>query len=173
MKNVFNKADYLKMRRFVRFVFLILPISIFPQLSGIYTIPSVTYPTISSIVADLNTNGVSGPVEIKILAGTYTENISLAAINGTSTTNTVTFQPNSGIVIIQYAPTNPNIDNFVLQFDGTQHIVINNLTFTTLGSTYARVVSLKNSAGNLIFEDNLFNGYTGLNTNNFQSVVFW
>jgi hypothetical protein len=64
-------------------------------LSGTYTIDGTgagTYKTFTLAVAALTTNGVSGPVVFNVTAATYTENITIGAILGISSTNTVTFR---------------------------------------------------------------------------------
>ena len=73
--------------RFILLVLaLLLPAAAHAQLSGFYTIggSSPDYATISAAVADLNAQGVSGPTRFAIRAGTYTEQISIDAITGTS-----------------------------------------------------------------------------------------
>ena len=149
--------------------------SLLAQLNGSFTIPSVTYPTISSIVNDINTNGIDGPVEINILDGTYIESLNFGAILGSSATNTITIQSqsnNAESVIIKYSPTNPNFDNFVMQFSGSQHFIIKNITLETQGSTWARIISLINSTSDLTFKNIIFNGHTEFIPNQFQSIVF-
>ena len=62
-------------------------------LSGSYTIGSGgSYSTFTAAVADLTSNGVSGPVTFNVISGTYTEQISIGSISGASSTNTITFQ---------------------------------------------------------------------------------
>ena len=74
-------------------MFIISFQTIFAQLSGTYTIGSGgAYPTISSAITDLNTNGISGPVVFNILNGIYNEQLVIGPISGTNNTNTVTFQ---------------------------------------------------------------------------------
>lgn len=155
------------------FLFCTCPFS--AQLNGTFTIPSETYPTINSIVNDINSSGIDGPIEINILDGTYTEYLNFGVISGSSSTNTITFQSQSGnaaSVKIRYLPTNPNIDNFVLQFSGTQHFIIKNITLETQGTSWARIISLLNSAGNLVFKNLIFNGHSESIPNNFQSIVY-
>lgn len=69
------------------------------QLSGIYTIggASPDYANFSSAATDLNTFGVSGPVTFNVRDGVYNEQFWLFQIPGTSSSNTVTFQSESGI----------------------------------------------------------------------------
>lgn len=82
---------------YISFLLLILTGTAYGQaLSGSYTIPSASYPTITSAVLALQLNGVAGPVTFTIEPGTYTEpNIEVKKINGTSAINTVKFRSKS------------------------------------------------------------------------------
>lgn len=67
-------------------------------LSGTYTIggSSPDYTTFTAAASALQTNGVSGPVVFNVRNGTYTESVYLRNISGSSPTNTITFQSESG-----------------------------------------------------------------------------
>ena len=63
------------------------------QLSGSYTVGAAgNYATIAAAITALQTNGVSGPVTMNIISGSYSGNWTINAIAGTSAVNTVTFQ---------------------------------------------------------------------------------
>ncbi len=76
------------------------------QLSGTYTIggTSPDYSTFADAQAALEAQGVSGPVIFIVRAGTYEEQIGgtngYGAITGASETNTITFTPEAGDVIV-------------------------------------------------------------------------
>jgi len=132
-------------------------------LNGTYTIgTSGIFTSIAEALGDLYFNGVDGPVIFKILNGTYNEQIDLdGAITGSSATNTVTFQSNSGNagdVEITYSATG-TVGNFVVRINAAEHVKIKNLTLTAGGTDYAKVVSLENVTGNLEFFGNVMNGY--------------
>jgi hypothetical protein len=107
-------------------------------LSGVYTIGSGgTYPTITTAVNDLTTNGVSGQVTMNILPGTYNETITIGAIAGASTFNHVLFKSSnndSSSVIINYtlSASQQNVINLL----GATHVRFKHLTISKLG-TYA------------------------------------
>ncbi len=66
------------------------------QLSGTYTIDpngtgSGNFKTFGAATSALGSNGVSGPVLLKVSSGTFTESWQIPAIKGVSATNTVTF----------------------------------------------------------------------------------
>lgn len=63
-------------------------------LSGTYTIcaSGCSYSSFSAAVSDLTTNGVSGATTFNVDTGNYKEAISIGAITGASSTNTITFK---------------------------------------------------------------------------------
>ena len=81
-----------------------------PALSGTFTVGGAApnYPSFAAVAADLNANGICGPVVFNVRSGTYTEQCTLSQIAGASSTNTITFQSESGNrndVTLTYAPT--------------------------------------------------------------------
>lgn len=63
------------------------------QLSGSYTIGATgDFKTFTAAVDSLNQVGVSGPVEFKVAAGTFNEQVYIPGITGVSSTNTITFK---------------------------------------------------------------------------------
>ena len=151
----------------------------FFPLSGVYIIGSVgDYITISDAVSDLYSKGIDGAVTFKIKNGTYTEQINLdGVITGSSATNTVTFQSNSGnasdVEITHTASA--SVDNFVVRLNVAEYVKFRNLTLTAGGTDYARVVYFENVTGNLEFYGNIMNGYeitSGLGSNENQSIVY-
>ncbi|MFZ4057979.1 MAG: beta strand repeat-containing protein, partial [Ferruginibacter sp.] len=71
-------------------------------LNGTYLVGAGNpYTTITAAVTDLNTFGVSGPVNFKLTDATYSTNetfpITINQFTGSSSTNTVTISPNTGV----------------------------------------------------------------------------
>ncbi|MEE9431200.1 MAG: right-handed parallel beta-helix repeat-containing protein [Melioribacteraceae bacterium] len=132
-------------------------------LSEVYTIGTGgDYATISNAVADLYSKGVGGEVVFQIFNGNYTDQIDLdGAITGSSATNTVTFQSNSGNVSdVEITHTAiGTADNFVVRIKVAEYLKFKNLTLTAGGTDYAKVVSLENVNGNLELYGNVMNGY--------------
>ena len=115
-------------------------------LSGTFTIGGATpdYATFTAAVNDLVANGVCGPVVFNVRSGTYTTNIDLLAIPGTSAVNTVTFQSETGNkadVIINFAATSTT-NNFVLRFGGAKFVTFKNVTMNATNASYSTVVQL-------------------------------
>lgn len=112
-------------------------------MSGTYTIGVGTgydYNTIGAAVNDLKNNGVCGPIVFNIAAGTYTENMNLMNILGTSATNTVTFKSannDNTSVTVQYA--SGSADNFVVNLYNASYIKFQHITFKAIGVSYGYV----------------------------------
>ncbi len=109
-------------------------------LSGTYTInPSgsgaANFTTISAAVNRLTSSGVCGPVTFNIANGTYGSGADssyiISAITGSSATNTVTFQSQSGNaadVIIQKPVITATTFNYIFQLNDADYVTFKNLT---------------------------------------------
>ncbi|MBL7741540.1 MAG: gliding motility-associated C-terminal domain-containing protein [Chitinophagaceae bacterium] len=94
--------------------------------------------------------GISGPVIFNVAPGTYTEQVRMRAITGTSPVNTVTFQSQNGnpaSVTLTYGITDAAL-NYVLQLDSASYIIYKNMTVTATGVTNARAIELARTASN-------------------------
>lgn len=159
-----------------------------PSLSqGIYTIGPTgsDYPTFSTAIQVLKSNGICGPVVFNIQSGIYVEQVELTDIQGTSPINTITFQSVSGInseVNLNYNSSSQSA-NFTLYFNGAQHIIFKNLTIAANNATYGDVVLLGNmacansiqnciiqSAGNQSTKSSCIRS-VGLNNNDFNKFI--
>lgn len=130
---------------------------------------SATYPDLSSAVTALIEFGVCAPVIFRIQQGTYNEQISIPAIKGASSTNTITFESydkDSTKVEIFYNP-GASASTYVIQLDGADFITFRYLTFktNTILSTTGKIFNLINGAeNNMICNNKLLyqsNGNTG------------
>ena len=126
--------------------FSVLSMPMFAQLSGSYTIDAngtgtSNYTTFGAATAALTTSGVSGAVTFNVASGTYTEQVTLTAVTGASSTNTITFQGSTTAPsIITYSPA-ASATNWTVRLDGADYVTLDNLTITTGGSTYGRLVN--------------------------------
>lgn len=123
--------------------------------SGTFTIPGATYPTIASAFADLNANGVNGPCVFLIDAG-YTENALslLLAVPTASEVYPVTFKKNpdqtgANPTIIVIGGTAASTDGGII-IAGTDYVTFEKLDIdasseTTIEWGYA-LVKLQNTA---------------------------
>ncbi len=160
MKTRIKIILYKKATFFLLLIFLI-QFQVLAQLSGVNTInisgaddsgvdpggvSGKNYLSFTDAVAALTNYGVNSAVTFNVITGTYNEQITIPAITGASATNTITFQSQSGTntdVILSNAPTT---DNWVVKFNGSQHIRFQNMSITNNSST--------NNIGNvLVFDD--------------------
>jgi hypothetical protein len=147
-----------------------LTVTLKPALSGTFTIGGTApdYPSFSAAAADLNANGICGPVVFNVRPGTYTEQVTLNQVSGSSPTNTITFQSENGdrnSVILSFNATTTTMHTLML--NGADWVRVRNMTIQGLGVTYARTVTLQGAATNNIFEGNIIrtNPTTSVSTN--------
>lgn len=125
-----------------------------PCYNGVYTVGGVAPDFISPKAAmdSLNKYRISGKVTFKIRDGVYNNRLFLKTINGSSKTNNVTFESESG-----YAPSvTLTSGDSVLFLDNVSYLTIKNLTL--LDTTHERLVNSKGFAKYLNFEGNIFIG---------------
>ncbi|MFC2101003.1 T9SS type A sorting domain-containing protein [Bacteroidota bacterium] len=130
-------------------------------MGGNFTIggTSADYPTFTAAIADLITYGVCGPVVFNVNNGTYTEQVVIPQLQGTSSTNTVTFQSAAGdstSVTLTYTPTSSA--NHVVWLNGADYIIFKHLKMVSVGTTYGIVIKLSNEATHNSILNNYFVG---------------
>jgi len=130
-------------------------------LNGVYTInntiaPSATnYTSFASFAADLNLNGVTGPVVVNVIANTiFTEQINFDQAPGVSSTNSIVINGNGST--ITFNATTAALPHTML-LSGADYMTFNDLNFTGTGASLALVVHLWNSADNNTFNNCAFN----------------
>jgi hypothetical protein len=100
-------------------------------LSGSYTVGSGgNYPTLGEALQDLMLKGISSAVTLDLLPGIYTEQVKIFSIPGSSISDTVTIQSQTGNpadVTINYVPGGSN-DDYVFYLRGADHLRFKNLT---------------------------------------------
>ncbi len=147
-----------------------------PALSGTFTIGGTApdYPSFGAAVADLNANGICGPVVFNVRTGVYTEQVSINQISGASATNTVTFQSETGNkndVTLSFT-SNSSTTPHTLLLNGSDWTRFYNMTIEGLGTSYARVVTLTGGATNNIFEDNTIRTLPVNTTSNYVCNIY-
>lgn len=154
-------------------------------LAGVYTInPTGTgtsnFTSFQAVVDKLTCGGVFGPVVFNIAPGTYTGQINLPVIVGTSAINTITFQSSTGLassVIITSATATASA-NYTIQTTGTQFVSFKNITIQNTNTSFGRVISLIKFAANNTNTNNIevrnciLNGVLTTSTSDVFSIVF-
>ena len=165
--NISKKSKNLASQAFL-FIVLFLSFQANAALVGKYTIDAgkaasaLNYLTFSSAVSDLDSGvrhdggtangiGVSGPVVFKVANGTYTEQIDILPIPGTSAKNTVLFQSlggDSSKVILTYPASYNYINNYTIEIDTASYITFSKMTIQRTGAQYyAQVIQLNQARG--------------------------
>jgi hypothetical protein len=114
-------------------VLTLLPGLVKAQMSGSYTICSsgCNYSTFNAAVADLNSQGVSGPVTFNVSAETFNESVYINPVSGASATNTITFQGQG-----KYATTLTQTYNTVLNLNSCSYISFRDMGFLLQNNNY-------------------------------------
>ncbi len=149
------------------------------SLAGIYTIDNTlptggtNYNSFADAMSALNVCGVSAPTTFHVNQGTYTEQINLTSIIGSSPVNTVTFKgdpTNTAAAIMTYGATT-TLDNYVVRFDGVENIIFDSLTINPTGATYAYGFFFPTSANNITIQNCEINGNTN-STSSLASAIY-
>ena len=139
-------------------------ITIGQSLKGTYTIGGTAsdFGTFNSAIKALTSKGVSGPVIFNVRKGRYNERIKIQSFTGSSLTNKVIFQSESGnpedVILHNRIYSNQN-DHYILNIDGADFITFQNMTITADHTTQSnnencRVIYITNNSDNLNFINN-------------------
>ena len=100
-------------------------------LSGSYTVGAGgNYPTLGEALQDMMFKGISSAVTLDLLPGIYTEQVKIFSIPGSSISDTVTIQSQTGNpadVTINYVPSSSN-DDYIFYLRGVDHLRFKNMT---------------------------------------------
>ncbi len=161
---------------FFALLLLAAPMRMVSQLSGTYTIGggSPDYATFTLAAAALSA-GVSGPVTFNVRPGTYTEQFTLPAITGASSSNTVTFQAENGLassVVVTFASTVTGT-NYTVLFNGADYVTLKNLTLRATNPTFGNVIRFgaTNASTNNVIEGCNIEGINVASTSLDHSLV--
>lgn len=146
-------------------------------LAGTYTIggSGADYSTFSDAALALNQCGISAPVTFNVAAGVYNEQIELMPVNGSSATNTITFQSataDSTAVTLAFDASG-TVDNYVVNLNGTAYITFKNMTIEAQDSTYARALVITDGAHDVSLLNNVIktSSTSSLNDNNMALIL--
>jgi hypothetical protein len=125
-------------------------------LAGSYTVGvGQTYTTINAAITAMKVNGISGAVTFLLRTQTFDEQFILPSISGSSATNTITFQSQSGNaadVTLKFTAS-ASATNYVAQLSNASFVTFKNLSFTPDGANYNRAIQVVNRADDLTFEN--------------------
>ena len=152
------KKNYKKLSAFVGLLCAVsVPLS--AALSGTVTINSgagtggTNYQTWNAFATDINAQGISGPLTVNVVAGTYNEQVVFNQIVGATAANKITINGNGALLTF-------NSSNFnqpaTLGMNGADYFVIKNLNVQATNSNYAHGVQLYSTADNNMFSNCTF-----------------
>ena len=143
------------------------------QLNGIYTVNSAgggDYTTLLDVVDTLNSQGVSGPVTINVVAGSgpYTGRHLFRDVVGTAT-NTITFNGNG--TKITHAGANGS--SSTLQTAECEYMSFDNFIIENTGSVYGRCVQIREESDHINITNCELNmpNMTGTSTGNCYLII--
>jgi parallel beta-helix repeat protein len=155
-------------------------ITVQAQLAGTYTIDPVggaynpglndNFTTFKEAADTLNSQGISGWVQINVADGIYDETFTLLSIAGTSWINNIIIQSASGdssSVILSYSGFSPSSTS-IMELNGTDYVMFQNIGFDASPGnlSYGQAVWITGGCSNIKFHNNLFIGKTGYSSYN-------
>lgn len=147
-------------------------------LSGNYTIDSslpvsnTNFQSFNAAVDHLICSGISGPVVFNVADGIYPERVSIPFIQGSDSTNTITFQgasADSSLAIMELEGTSS--DNYLFRIDGAQHVILKHLGFRNLGVTYGNSLFFSKASKHITIMNCHLEGNATPSSNNNRSLV--
>lgn len=129
-----------------------LEVILYPALCGTYTIggSSADFPDFVSAAEALNLGGISCPVVFNVNPGfsPYVGQVNLQKIQGSSSTNTITFNGSANKDTLQFSASLAN-NTATLNIDSCSYITFNNLSILASGSSYGIGVKITNLSSNI------------------------
>jgi parallel beta-helix repeat protein len=135
--------------------------NLFVALAGSYTIGGSAphFTTISEVVNFLVNGSVADSVQFLIRPGTYTGQVTIPFIQGSSASKTITFRSESGNntdVKIIFATTSTN--SYVIQLNGADYIRLRDLQVEATGTSWGTAVDIRNGASDNIISNTILRG---------------
>ena len=145
-------------------------------LNGSYTIGGVTpdFTDFAAAIAELDTYGTCGPVVFDVRDGVYTEQITLNDVSSMDAVNTVTFRSENGdasLVTLTQAGSG-TADNFVINMNGGDYYIIENMTLENTGTTYSRVLNFGAGCDSNRFEGCNMLAVNAGSTSTFAAMIY-
>ena len=118
--------------------------------------------------------GIGGKVIFNVAPGTYTEQVRIPYIPGTSAVNTVTFQSQNGnpaSATLTFGATSAAAP-YTLKLDSTINFIFRNMSFASTGTTYARVIEIGGTAANDTLANNIITAPTAAAVSNNVTGIY-
>ena len=152
-----------------------MPVLVKAQITGTRTIGSGgDFATFTEAADALNSQGIGGSVIFNVLNGSYTEQFELGVISGTSASDTIIFQSQSGDpadVTLSFAASSID-DNYIMGLNGTAHVTIQNMTFRATGANYTKVITIAGTASQILIRNNIFHGLSSTSAYERRAIIF-
>lgn len=144
--------------------------------TGTYSIgASGDYADLSSAIADLNSSTITGPVVFNIMAGSYSGSSWRGEITsnaGSSSTNTITFQPQSGAGTVSITLATTSSANYIFKITDAEYVTVKNLQLKTTGTSYGHVIEFGGAASYDTVRNCLLQGSTGSTSSTNRAIIF-
>ncbi len=149
-------------------------------MSGTYTINGASptagtnFNSFSDAAAELNACGISGPVTINVVEGTYSERVIFDDITGASAVNTVVIQADASNTLPAEITSAATLaaDNYVVQFNNSSWVTLDGITVSGTGATYSTAVEFMGANSNITIENCILNSNTVTTTSTNHAVVY-
>ncbi|MCK5856317.1 MAG: right-handed parallel beta-helix repeat-containing protein, partial [Bacteroidales bacterium] len=130
-------------------------------LNGVYSIGdtingTANFGSFNGALASLNTAGICGNVTFNVEAGTYTEQLTINPINGSSSVHNITFQSanaNNTSVVLQYNAIGSSPIH-TIHFNGADYISFKDMTIKSLSSDSCKTIVINGGANHITIENN-------------------
>ena len=149
--------------------------NLFAGLSGVYTIggASPDFVDFQDAVAAMAARGVIDSVIFNVRNGNYVEQISVDPYAGPSVPNTVVFQSEAGdstFVTLGYSSNSSN--NYTIEINGADGVTFKNITIEAIGTSYGKVLNIRNEANDIRVENCILKGINTTSTSSNYIVVY-
>ena len=144
-------------------------------MSGAYSINPLTgdYHSFTEAVNDLTASGICGAVVFNVDSGLYSEQVVLHTVQGSSATNTITFQStalDSTKVLLTHSTMANN--NYIFQIAGASYVTIKSLGLKSNGSVAGNVIVLSNKAHHIQIVNNYLTSTNSISYSTIASAVY-
>jgi len=146
-------------------------INVCQPLNGTYTVggAGAYFNSFTDAISVLATCGISGNVILNVIPGTYNEQLTIPAINGTSPSSTVKIKGNNAT--LTFTPS-VNDKRYVMLLDGAQYITVDSLNINVPNNaTYGWNITMTNACQHIVIKNCTISTIPFSATTNFAGIV--